>query len=306
MNASDALLVVDLGNSAAKVARFRRGAPVDPTVPLAQTVGRYALASWRQMLGPSGPGWEDPLLADPVDEIRIVSVHSAATADVLAWAARVAPRAVVRELTWRDFPLEVRVDFPDRLGLDRLAAATAAVHGQRSVARRDASAAGVASSSIVIDVGTAVTVDLVTADGCFSGGAILAGPTTVAGALAKATDRLPLIAELPDRRQPIPLVGSNTQDALRSGLVWGLVGGVRELVERFQGTLEQPAQVWLTGGGAHLLLDRLPWNVRYQPDLVLIGAATADVAFSGHLTDVDRTGVDIPRVAGTPRPKASS
>ena len=151
-----------------------------------------------------------------------------------------------------------------------------------------------------------MTVDLVTADGCFSGGAILAGPTTVAGALAKATDRLPLIAELPDRRQPIPLVGSNTQDALRSGLVWGLVGGVRELVERFQGTLEQPAQVWLTGGGAHLLLDRLPWNVRYQPDLVLIGAATADVAFSGHLTDVDRTGADIPRVAGTPRPKASS
>ena len=85
-------------------------------------------------------------------------------------------------LTYRDVPLTIRVEEPARVGIDRLLAALAADR----LRQRDRAA-------IVVDLGTAITVDLVEADGAFAGGAILPGIATSARALAEQTDALPQV-----------------------------------------------------------------------------------------------------------------
>src|SRR5207247_7904642 len=102
----------------------------------------------------------------------------------------------IRMLTHRDLPIQARVDFPDRVGLDRLAAAVAA-----NVIRRQSRPA------IVIDAGSAITVDFVAADGAFEGGVILPGFRMSAEALYGA-DLLPLAVLSPDDEPPA-VVGKN-------------------------------------------------------------------------------------------------
>ena len=96
-----------------------------------------------------------------------------------------------RVLTAADLPIAVGLEHPERVGLDRLAAA-AAVNRLRSPDR----------GAIIVDTGSAVTVDLVSADGIFCGGAILPGIDMSARALHEFTDLLPLVSlnELSCRR----------------------------------------------------------------------------------------------------------
>ena len=87
------------------------------------------------------------------------------------WAKQSGEDCPIRQLTYRDVPLTIRVDEPARVGIDRLLAALAADR----LRQRDRAA-------IVVDLGTAITVDLVDADGAFAGGAILPGIATSARA----------------------------------------------------------------------------------------------------------------------------
>src|SRR5205814_3927690 len=143
------------------------------------------------------------------------------------WALLNRPRDDFKILTYRDLPLEVRVEFPDRVGLDRLAAAVAA----RFLASEGRQPPDTIRPAIVIDAGTAITVDLVSADGAFEGGVILPGFRLTAEALAAGTNQLPL-ATFTGQDQPPPVVGKHTEGAIRSGLFWGAVGAVREVIER--------------------------------------------------------------------------
>ena len=72
--------------------------------------------------------------------------------------------------------------------------------------------------------------DLVGADGAFEGGVILPGFRLTAQALAAGTNLLPL-ASFTGEDQPPPVVGKNTEGAIRSGLFWGAVGAVREVID---------------------------------------------------------------------------
>ena len=189
------------------------------------------------------------------------SVHRAVEKQLAAWirAHRPADSYVLLQTT--DFPLTIDVRSPERVGADRLAGAVAANelrHPQRS--------------AIIVDAGTAVTVDLVTADGVFRGGAILPGIQTAARGLASATDALPLLENLDLSTGPAP-IGKSTQEAMRSGIVWGCVGAVRELITQMSATLPHVPNVFCTGGdGMHLarLIDR---DMKYDPNLVLRGIA---------------------------------
>ena len=117
-------------------------------------------------------------------------------------------------------PLVIDVEFPEKVGIDRLLNAMAAN------ARRQPS-----QIAIVIDSGTATTVDLVDGTGVFCGGAILPGFEMGAKALNHYTALLPLIQHHRLHDRVPPPVGRNTTEALESGLYWGHVGAVRQLID---------------------------------------------------------------------------
>jgi len=174
-----------------------------------------------------------------------------------------------------DFPLEICVDEPRKVGIDRLLNAVAAHTLQDSE-----------QTAIIIDSGTATTVDVVNPNGSFAGGTILPGFELSAKALHHYTALLPLIP-VDDLRQVEPVIlGKNTTDAIRSGLFWGQLGAVRELVSQLRNQIQLDSRdvqplVLLTGGGSDLLAPHLEGSVRFEPSLTLQGLALVAQKMSG-------------------------
>jgi len=130
-----------------------------------------------------------------------------------------------------------RLDRPDKTGVDRLAAALGAV-------------VTVGGPAVVVDAGTAVTVDCVDADGVFLGGAILPGLATQLWSLRQRTAQLP---EIKVEAAPSVSVGVNTVEAISGGVFFGLVGAVDHLVRRAVERVGTRATVVACGGDAALL-----------------------------------------------------
>jgi type III pantothenate kinase len=130
--------------------------------------------------------------------------------------------------------------------------------------------------AIVIGMGTAVVVDLISAGGAFVGGAILPGVGTSSRALHEFTDLLPLV-ELAD---PPQAAGKSSIEAIRSGLYFGTLGAVRELVRQL--AAETNPDVFLTDGSAPLFAPALAeQTAQYVPNLTLAGIALAWAAKKG-------------------------
>jgi len=91
--------------------------------------------------------------------------------------------------------------------------------------------------------------------------------------LHRHTDALPLV-EIP-LTAPSP-VGKNTTDAIGSGVFWGTVGAIRELVSRMRTEMNEPPEILLTGGAARDSIAEL-LGATHVPDLVLRGIALAGV-----------------------------
>jgi len=224
----------------------------------------------------SGPGLPQParVWSLPTHEADGDSLAALLPAEKMAWYVAAVQRQAERRLAgWvqarrpydryrllrnTDFPLQIHVEQPQQVGADRLAAAVAVNH------LRDPN-----RSAIVVDAGTAITVDLVSADGVFEGGVILPGFRLTTKALAEGTDLLPHVDHDP-AADPPPVVGKSTAAAIRSGLFWGQVGAVRELTQRIAGELASPPQVFVAGGDAERLAAFLP-QARVIPELVLAG-----------------------------------
>ena len=143
-------------------------------------------------------------------------------------------------------PLPIRLGYrtPQTLGRDRIATAV----GAWTIAQRLDSASDV----LVIDAGTAITYDLVTADGCFVGGNIAPGLALRFKSLHEHTGLLPLVAADGDT----PVVGYDTLTAIRSGVVLGMMGEVRNYIADLK--LSHPnLMVFVTGGDGKLVHTRL-------------------------------------------------
>jgi type III pantothenate kinase len=196
----------------------------------------------------------------------VASVHDAAAARLEASIAELSAtrhRSLrQRRISHADLPLEVLVAEPHKVGVDRLAAAAAA-----GLVRRPGCPA------IIVDCGTAATVDLVSTAGAFLGGAILPGPALMARALAEGTSRLPAVAAL-DQSVPPAMPGRSTQEAIAAGIGWGIRGAICRLVEEARAAVGADADVVLTGGWRGAVRDALPGAIE-MPELVLAGIAMA-------------------------------
>ena len=187
----------------------------------------------------------------------IASVNRPAATRLIDWLRDHRPGDRVTLLAAGDLPLEVRLERPDMVGIDRLVDAVA-VNRLRRPER----------PAVIVDVGTAITVDLVSADGAFLGGAILPGLQMSARAMHEFTDLLPLV-DVSDLAVPPPALGTATVPAMESGLFWGAVGAIRQLIEQDQAAT--PIDVFLTGGAGVAVAELLGPNVRYEPNLTLAG-----------------------------------
>ncbi|MCS7266115.1 MAG: type III pantothenate kinase, partial [Armatimonadetes bacterium] len=124
---------------------------------------------------------------------------------------------------------------PEAVGADRLVNAVAASHFY-----------GV--PCVVVDFGTATTFDAIDKNCTYLGGAIAPGITMAAEALFQRTAQLPRVA----LNQPKRAIGRSTVESIQSGLIFGYVGLVKELVARFKTELGEDTKVVATGGLARI------------------------------------------------------
>jgi pantothenate kinase type III len=246
-------LALDLGNSRLKVHRFDV-AGSDPVFVGAEDPDHATL---------------DPLALVTAGSIRAAGLASVGGERAEHIAARFAAALEIDVPINPAHGLQLDVRHPETVGFDRLYAARGA-------------AARVGGGAIVVDVGTALTVDAVRhADGpdgrgaIFLGGAIAPGPALLASALADGTAQLPRI----DPESEVPALGRETREAVASGVAVGLAGAARELVARISAETElEDAPVVLTGGARAFVREVLSQGGRRvieEPALVAYGLRAA-------------------------------
>src|SRR4051812_37270838 len=154
--------------------------------------------------------------------------------------------------------LGVGIDYPNpkTIGADRLAnaAAVAALYG---------------CPAIVVDFGTAVTFDIVSAQRKYIGGVIAPGLESMTNFLYQRTALLPKLS----LKEPRSAVGRSTMEAMRAGAIFGYRGLVREILQRIisERFPRRKVRVIGTGGYAALIARRLPEIEKVHPNLTLEG-----------------------------------
>ncbi len=198
-----------------------------------------------------------------IGEIVFCSVVPAASPRLFAVARMVGLNAW--QLT-HERPLGVPISYPrpTEIGQDRLANAA----GANALA---------GSPAIVIDLGTAVTFDIITTKGGYEGGIITPGPALVTRYLHEHTAQLPLVDDLVSPVHSV--IGKSTKEAIRIGAIIGYPGMIQALLDavlaELAGRGEAPPTIITSGGAASMVAARLRQPARDIPDLTLQGLAAA-------------------------------
>lgn len=169
----------------------------------------------------------------------------------------------IRFLLADQSPISLNISSPESLGADRLAAAIAA-HFRLEESDRD---------GVVIDCGTAITVDWLNRAGEFEGGTIFPGIETQLQSLAARTKQLPEFS-IPAGQVP-GTCGNDTRTAIEAGVFWSVVGGIERILHNLvmlqqDRNAAQPPLVLWTGGSGQVLQEQVGVG-EYVSDLVLEG-----------------------------------
>ena len=228
-------LVIDLGNTNARTALVRDGCVVD--------------------------FFQGPLVSE---RVRLMAASTGVKSCICSSVRNMTPSEInflnglpvkVRVLDGSlRLPIKIMYSTPETLGSDRIAAAVGA--WQRYPNR----------NILVIDAGTAITYDMVTADGKYMGGNISPGKDIRLRALHEYTGRLPLVKSGGDT----PVIGYSTDTALRSGVLLGIEyeieGYISAMSQQYDSLL-----VFLTGGDAELFGKPIKNRIFADVYLVLEG-----------------------------------
>jgi type III pantothenate kinase len=195
--------------------------------------------------GDDRAAWEKQTRAWEIDGHRLWTVAGVQP----AWRARLvdwlksAGHSVATVDQWEQLPLRVRLQEPGRVGLDRLFNAVAA--NSRRIR---------GSAAVIVDAGSAVTVDYVDGEGAFRGGAILPGFRLMAHALHDYTALLPLV-KMPEILPVAP--ADSTVCAMQAGIYWAVAGAAILLVQQMKRHAGVMPQLFVTGGDGSRLLPAL-------------------------------------------------
>lgn len=239
--ANNGVLTIDIGNSNTVLGHFERAELKHMwRVPSEAR----AVSSWFVKHRP---------LSKRLDRIVVSSVVPALTA-VTRSASQKWFRQEALVITARQCPLKTKVQKPSQVGVDRLIDAVAA----HRLWKRN---------TLVIDIGTATTLDVVTSQGEFLGGLIVPGPQTINRALHRDCAQLPLLP----LRKTKSVLGRSTNEAIQAGVYWGYVSLLEGLIERMQKRFRSSLFIVATGGLAPLFAPSLPIIDRVHPTLTLEG-----------------------------------
>ncbi len=239
MNPPISIVIADIGNSRIKLAQVGMDSTIEQIVTIA------AKESFDLCLPEEKLDW------------YICSVSPSQTQRLIDWITQNRPSDNSHLLQHNSVPLKLNVDAPEQVGMDRLMAATAAYD------------LGNGKDVVVVDAGTAVTIDAIS-NGHFLGGTIFPGSQTEFAALRAQTEQLPLIDE---HHFPDFVIGKSTSAAIQSGVIHGQVGAIKHIAHLMADQLNEPTIV-ATGGGLAPLRSELPSEWIYIPNLVLHGIGT--------------------------------
>lgn len=150
--------------------------------------------------------------------------------------------------------VKICIDRPEELGSDRIVNAVSGL-------------AQCKPPFLIIDFGTATTIDYVNASGDYCGGVIAPGPNLSLQALHMAAAKLPRVA----MAAPAKVIATNTVGAMQSGIFYGYIGMIEGLVRRMEQEVGQKLPVIATGGLAHLFARATNIFTVHDPDLTLRG-----------------------------------
>lgn len=245
MESSRVNLLVDLGNSRLKWAQHGAGLWRADAVPLdgEENIETLLDRAWGTIAKPqrvivcsvSGP-----------ERLRAVEQWAQARWSVAAQVVRPQAEQLGVKNLYRS---------PQQLGADRWAA----LIGARGLT---------ASAACVVDAGTAVTVEALSAKGEFLGGAIFPGLRLLRESLARGTEALPAVTV-----SAADCLGRSTEEAIAAGTLLGLAGAVERLIGEYRRRLGEPVEIFLTGGDAPPLAAHMRVTTTPVPDLVLKGLA---------------------------------
>ena len=189
-----------------------------------------------------------------VDGIIIASVVPALDASLRDMAERYFRADPLFVTSETDTGLTVRYDNPKEVGADRV------VNGIAAFQRYG-------GPCVVVDLGTAITFDVVSAEAEYLGGLICPGVGISTAALFARTARLPMV----DFRAPARLIGNNTVASIQSGLFYGFTGLIDGILERLCAELGPQTRCVATGGQASLITHASRYLKEVNEDLTLEG-----------------------------------
>ena len=198
-------------------------------------------------------------LIDEIDQIAEVG------ADICV-ISRVSAQALTAELLLRralncqiigvdalHAPLITAYSRPESLGHDRIANALGARYHAPN-------------GAIVADLGTATHFDVISSNGTFLGGPILAGVQTMLTALTQRIPHLPVFELYPD----INPVSFSTEEAMNTGAILGTAGAIEKIIDAIRSRIDFTPQIILTGGHAPLIAPYIHYDL-WAPNLTLEG-----------------------------------
>jgi type III pantothenate kinase len=227
------LLVVDVGNTQTHFGAFRGEQLLEHWrfATVRQSTADELGAALRNLMGLRGYGFEDldaSIMSSTVPQLEP------------QWAA-MADRYLGHEMLvvgpGTKTGMAIRYDNPREIGADRLV---------NAVAIRER----FGGSAVCVDFGTATTFDVVSSDGEYVGGSLMTGIEISLEALSERGARLPKI----DLAPPRSVIGKNTIDAIRSGVVFGYAGAIDAIMRRLYDELGERADAIATGGLSSLVV----------------------------------------------------
>ena len=150
--------------------------------------------------------------------------------------------------------ISIKIENPKELGADRVVNAVAAFYKYKT-------------SCIIVDFGTATTFDYVSEKGEYQGGLIAPGLFISLSALAEKTSKLPFV----DIHKPSKIVATNTVEAIQSGIYYGYIGLVKEIIKRIKEEKSITSIVIATGGISNLISKEIKEIDKIEPYLTLEG-----------------------------------
>jgi len=153
-----------------------------------------------------------------------------------------------------DTGIKIRYDNPREVGADRIVNAVAAFHHY-------------GGPVVVVDLGTAITFDVVSADAEYLGGVICPGVGVSVEALVSRTARLPHV----DFRNPGGVIGKTTVTSMQSGLYYGSIGMIDAIAERILEQMGPDTKIVATGGQASMIVADSRYLRQVDEDITLEG-----------------------------------